>query len=99
MHLTCSFIRAPVSARRCVGPEWGTEVNEPGGRLFGEAIRAPGERRVWFDWELPYYATLATATIMCVVGLNSRPATSATVWAREEAIAREEARLAAEEEE
>lgn len=55
-------------------------MNEPGGRLFGEPIRAPGERRVWFDWEYVQYASLATATVLLVVGLGSRPGKSFKVW-------------------
>lgn len=51
-------------------------MSEPGGRLFGEPIRAPGERRVWFDWEYAQYAGLATATVLLVVGLGSRPGKS-----------------------
>jgi hypothetical protein len=61
------------------GPAWGTDVNEPGGRLFGEAIRAPGVRRKWFSWEAPFYATMGIATLMLTVGLSSRPPTSAQV--------------------
>lgn len=63
-------------------------MNEPGGRLFGEAIRKPGERRKLFDWEIPYIGTLVLAGIILGVGLNSRPETSAVVWAREEALER-----------
>lgn len=61
------------------GPEWGTEVNEPGGRLFGEAIRGPGERRQLGSWEIPLYVTMGIATLMVTVGLSSRPPTSAKV--------------------
>lgn len=68
------------------------EVNEPGGRLFGEAIRKPGERRKLFDWELPYIGTLVLSGLMLAIGLNSRPATSSYVWAREEALARQAAK-------
>lgn len=64
------------------------QINEPGGRLFGEAIRKPGERRKLFDWEIPYIGTLVVASLMLGFGLNSRPETSAAVWAREEALAR-----------
>lgn len=67
-------------------------VNEPGGRLFGEAIRKPGERRKLFDWELPYIGTLVIAGVMLSVGLTSRPPTGSYVWAREEALARQAAR-------
>ncbi|GAB0494130.1 hypothetical protein MMPV_005420 [Pyropia vietnamensis] len=49
------------------------DVNEPGGRLFGEPLRAPGERRVWYDWEYTQYASFLTATVLVVVGLGSRP--------------------------
>lgn len=52
------------------------DINEPGGRLFGEPIRAPGERRVWFDWEYAYYAGLGSATVLLVVGLGSQPGKS-----------------------
>ena len=73
------------------GPGAETEFNEPGGRLFGEAIRQPGERRQLFDWELPYIGSLMAAGVILVVGLNSKPETSPKVWAREEAIARQAA--------
>lgn len=49
------------------------DLNEPGGRLFGEPIRAPGERRVWFDWEYAQYAGMGSAVVLLVVGLGSRP--------------------------
>lgn len=62
------------------GREWGGrdahDINEPGGRLFGEPIRAPGERRVWFDWEYAYYAGLGSAAVLLVVGLGSQPGKS-----------------------
>lgn len=61
------------------GPKWGTEVNEPGGRLFGEPILKPGESRVWFDWELPIYLTFGTAFLMLSIGLSSQPPNSPTV--------------------
>lgn len=63
----------------CEGPAWGTEVNEPGGRLFGEKIRQPGERRVPFDWELPYIGTLVVGAAMLFFGLPARPTTDANV--------------------
>lgn len=47
--------------------------------MFGEALRAPGERRKLFSWELPLYVTMGLATVMLTVGLTSRPPTSATV--------------------
>lgn len=65
--------------------------NEPGGRLFGEAIRKPGERRKLYDWEIPYIGSLVIAAFMLGIGLNSRPETSAQKWAREEALARQAA--------
>lgn len=70
-----AFARGLHSARtaRAGGAPWGTEVNEPGGRLFGEKILAPGERRVPFDWELPYLGTLALASAMLFFGLPARP--------------------------
>lgn len=67
-------------------------MNEPGGRLFGEPILKPGERRKWFDWEAPFYLTMFTATVMLSVGLNLRPDSSVKTWAREEALARMAAR-------
>lgn len=67
--------------------------------MFGEAIRKPGERRKLFDWEVPYIGTMVLAAIMLGIGLNSRPETRATVWAKEEALAREAAREAAQAEE
>ncbi|KAI0561037.1 hypothetical protein FGB62_94g031 [Gracilaria domingensis] len=75
-----------------LGPFAETEVNEPGGRLFGEAIRKPGERRKLFDWEVPYLGTLFLAGILLGVGLNSRPSMSADEWAKAEAKARMAAR-------
>lgn len=75
------------------------EVNEPGGRLFGEAIRKPGERRKLFDWEVPYVGSLIVASVMLAVGLNSRPETNSYVWAREEAIARQAAEIGSDPEE
>jgi hypothetical protein len=54
-------------------------VNEPGGRLFGEAIRKPGERRRLFDWEYTLYPTIALSVVLFVVGFNSRPPTSSKV--------------------
>jgi hypothetical protein len=67
------------SDRFNLGPKWGTFVNEPGGRLFGEAIRKPGERRQWFDWEYTIYPTIALSVLLVVVGFNSRPPTSSKV--------------------
>lgn len=64
-------------------------MNEPGGRLFGEPIRKPGERRKLFDWEIPYIGTLVLAGVILGVGLNSRPDRSAMTLARKEAFARE----------
>lgn len=55
------------------GPAWGTQVNEPGGRLFGERILKPGERRKLFDWEIPVYTTYGLSVIVLYVGLTSRP--------------------------
>lgn len=66
--------------------------NEPGGRLFGEAIRKPGQRRELFDWEVPYIGTLVLTGLILSFGLNSRPETSVGLWAKEEAISRVEAR-------
>lgn len=64
------------------------DINEPGGRLFGERIRAPGESRVWFDWEYAQYASMATAVVLLVVGLGSRPGKSYKQEAEEEAARR-----------
>lgn len=76
--------------RKHIGPQdVESYYNEPGGRLFGEAIRKPGERRRLFDWEVPYIGTLVIAGLMLGFGLNSRPDTSITTWAREEALARQ----------
>lgn len=58
---------------------WGSEVNEPGGRLFGEKILAEGERRVAYDWEAPYLGTLALAGVMLYFGLGARPNTDLNV--------------------
>ena len=73
-------------------------MNEPGGRLFGEAIRKPGERRQLFDWEVPFLGTMFVSAVVLYVGLTSRPDTNAYTWAREEALAREAASKAESEE-
>lgn len=67
-------------------------MNEPGGRLFGEPILKPGERRKLYDWEAPFVGTMVIAFVMLAVGLNSQPDTNPMSWAREEAIARMAAR-------
>ncbi|CDF34618.1 unnamed protein product [Chondrus crispus] len=88
-RLLSRAFHASRAVRAAEGPGSTTEhFNEPGGRLFGEAIRQPGERRKLFDWEVPYIGTLVLAGLMLGFGLNSRPETSALVWAREEALAR-----------
>ncbi|KAA8490878.1 hypothetical protein FVE85_1325 [Porphyridium purpureum] len=38
--------------------------NEPGGRLFGEPLRKPGEKRKWDDWELPTYVWIVGTVVM-----------------------------------
>ena len=55
------------------------EFNEPGGRLFGEKILAPGEKREWQIWETPFYTTMIAAAVMLGVGLNFKPNTYAEV--------------------
>lgn len=88
-HLTptfCSPVILDETHQSCkIGAPWGTEVNEPGGRLFGEAILKPGERRQLFDWEVPYLGTMAIAFVMLAVGLNYGPNTNPSKWAHEEA--------------
>lgn len=74
------------------GPPWGTVVNEPGGRLFGEAIRKEGERRVPFEWEAPFLGTMAASVVILTIGLGSRPVSSPMDWAREVALERTEGR-------
>ncbi len=66
---------------------WGTQVNEPGGRLFGEKVRAPGERRVPFDWELPYLGTLGLSAVILYFGLGARPNRDVNVSQRARAAA------------
>lgn len=58
------------------------------GFLFGETPPAPGQRRVWEDWEAPWYASLALATAILGFGLQAKPDTKMTSWAREEAARR-----------
>lgn len=58
---------------RRLGAPWGTEVNEPGGRLFGEATLKPGQRRKLYEWEVPFYTTIVLAGVMLGFGLTSRP--------------------------
>lgn len=48
-------------------------MNEPGGRLFGEPILKPGQRRKLFEWEVPIYGTIVIAGLMLGFGLTSRP--------------------------
>ena len=58
------------------------------GYLFGETPAAAGKRRVWEDWEAPWYATLTLATGILCFGLQAKPDTKMTSWAREEAARR-----------
>ena len=58
------------------------------GYLFGETPPAPGKRRVWEDWEAPWYLGMFGAAGILFFGLNAKPETSATAWAREEAAKR-----------
>lgn len=76
------FIQRGIHTTRARGAgaaPWGSEVNEPGGRLFGEKILAKGERRVVYDWEAPYLGTLAAAGVMLYFGLKARPNTDVNV--------------------
>ena len=61
------------------------------GYLFGETPPAPGKRRVWEDWEAPWYGALTLATAILCVGLQAKPDTRMTSCAREEAARRLEA--------
>lgn len=76
------------------GPPWGTDVNEPGGRLFGEAILKPGERRKLFDWEVPFYLTSVLSVVIVGVGLSSRPESKLHLEVQKEAEKRVTALLA-----
>jgi len=58
------------------------------GYLFGETPPPPGKRRIWEDWEAPWYATLAIATGVLYFGLSAKPETRMTTWAKEEAARR-----------
>ena len=62
------------------------------GRLFNETPPPPGQSRKWKDWELPWYLGMGGAAVILFFGLNAKPETSATAWAKEEA----QKRLAAE---
>lgn len=55
------------------GPAWGTEVNEPGGQLFGEAPLKAGERRKIQSWEVIFYSTMLASTLILGIGLNNKP--------------------------
>ena len=55
------------------------------GRLFNETPPPPGQRRKWEDWEAPWYFTLASAAGILYFGLNAKPETSMTAWAKQEA--------------
>ena len=87
-----------MSARRSLrlrseGPPggwWSPGTHEPTGHLFGET---PGVKRVWEDWEMPWYFTLVAATVMLGVGLSAKPDTSLVNWAHKEAAKRLEAEL------
>mmetsp|Transcript_26195 Transcript_26195/g.63671 ORF Transcript_26195/g.63671 Transcript_26195/m.63671 type:complete len:139 (+) Transcript_26195:399-815(+) len=83
--------RAAARGWRAASNGAGGEVyNEPGGRLFGEAPRQPGERRQWAVWEYVWYPTLLGAAIICGVGLSAAPDTRIKQWAIEEAREREQ---------
>eukprot|EP00898_Chlorokybus_atmophyticus_P008585 jgi/Chlat1/8728/Chrsp9S08557 len=84
--------RASQRLRGGAGPPggwWGPGTQSGrNGNLFGETPLPPGVARKWEDWELPWYLTMGTATVMLAVGLNSQPDTTITTWARKEALAR-----------
>ena len=58
------------------------------GRLFNETPPPKGQSRKWEDWEAPWYATLTLATGILCFGLQAKPDTKMTSWAREEAARR-----------
>lgn len=58
------------------------------GYLFGETPPAPGQRRIWEDWEAPWYTAMALATGILTFGLAAKPDTRMTSWAKEEAARR-----------
>lgn len=74
------------------GPPGGyfTEGTQTGrnGYLFGETPPPPGKSRVWEDWEAPWYASLVIAAGVLTFGLQAKPETRMTSWAREEAARR-----------
>mmetsp|Transcript_17179 Transcript_17179/g.28933 ORF Transcript_17179/g.28933 Transcript_17179/m.28933 type:complete len:105 (-) Transcript_17179:231-545(-) len=71
----------------------GTQEAAGAGRLFGESALPAGQTRVREDWEIPWIIGMFVApAIVLGVGLNVKPETRGTAWAREEA----ERRLAAE---
>ena len=55
------------------------------GRLFNETPPPPGQSRKWESWEAPWYLAFGTVTVMLVLGLNNKPNTSSTEWAKVEA--------------
>ena len=61
---------------------------KPDGLLFGETPPLPGQARKWESWELPWYFTLTTATLMLTVGLASKPDRTVNTWAKKEAMVR-----------
>lgn len=76
------------------GSWWAQGTQEgPNGVLFNETPLAPGQKRKWEDWELPYYATGILTTVMLTVGLLAKPDTRIETWAHKQALER----LAAEE--
>ena len=58
------------------------------GRLFNETPPPPGQSRKWESWEAPWYLGMFGAAGILFFGLNAKPETSATAWAREEAAKR-----------
>eukprot|EP00761_Pharyngomonas_kirbyi_P013093 gb/GECH01013120.1/.p1 GENE.gb/GECH01013120.1/~~gb/GECH01013120.1/.p1 ORF type:complete len:149 (+),score=20.20 gb/GECH01013120.1/:1-447(+) len=79
---------------------WASSQNDfssdDNGRLFGEKKLAPGEKREWDSWELPWYLFMYGGLLLLVLGLMLKPDYSLSTWAREEAIRRREEREAQE---
>lgn len=56
--------------------------------MFNETPLAPGQKRRWEDWELPYYLTGIATVVILTVGLSSKPDTRIETWARKRALER-----------
>mmetsp|Transcript_21853 Transcript_21853/g.26317 ORF Transcript_21853/g.26317 Transcript_21853/m.26317 type:complete len:104 (-) Transcript_21853:294-605(-) len=68
------------------GGFWGPGTQpKTAGYLFGETPLPKGVKRQWEDWEYVYTPTMILAGVMLAVGLNAKPNTNITAFAKEEA--------------